>query len=87
MIREMTVKVENRSGLHMRPAAVFAENAARFKAEIKLVKDGREANAKSLVSILTLGVEMGTAVTVRATGEDAEEAVNALVGLIRRQTG
>ena len=68
-------------GLHARPAARFVQTAKRFSSEIVVIKDGREANAKSSLKIMTLGAKKGDEITIRAEGDDAEEAVEALVEL------
>ena len=78
--REATVGPEE--GLHARPAAQFVKTAKRFSSEIVVVKGGREANAKSSLKIMTLGARKGDTVTIRAEGDDAQEAVEALVELI-----
>ena len=69
-------------GLHARPAAEFVRTAKRFSSEIMVVKGEREANAKSSLKLMTLGARKGDTLTIRAEGEDAKEAVDALVELI-----
>lgn len=78
--RETTVGPEE--GLHARPAAQFVKAAKQFSSEIVVVKDGREANAKSPLKIMTLRARKGDELLIRAEGEDAEAAVEALVRLI-----
>ncbi|QIN78550.1 HPr family phosphocarrier protein [Rubrobacter marinus] len=70
------------AGLHARPAANFVKKAKQFDSEIKVVKGGREANAKSTLKIMTLGAKKDDRILIRAEGEDAEAAVDALVELI-----
>lgn len=79
---EQEVTLDNEVGLHARPAAVFAKTAASFDCDIKLVKDGNEANAKSIMSVLKLDVTKGDAVTIRTEGDGAEEALSDLVELV-----
>jgi phosphotransferase system HPr (HPr) family protein len=69
-------------GLHARPAAEFVQKAKGFSSEIVVVKDGREANAKSPLKLMTLAAKHGEQITVRGEGDDAEEAVSALIELI-----
>ncbi|MDQ3139085.1 MAG: phosphoenolpyruvate--protein phosphotransferase, partial [Gemmatimonadota bacterium] len=71
--------IQGESGLHARPAAAVAAAARRFTSEVRLVKGDREANARSVVSIMTLEVSGGDTVTVVARGEDAGAAVAAIV--------
>lgn len=82
-----TVIVTHESGLHARPAALFVQTAARFKADIKVAKGDRSANAKSIMSVLALGVTKGTTIDILATGDDAEEAVDALTRLVESGFG
>lgn len=76
------VVVGARTGLHARPAAVVAAAARRFAADLRLHKDGQEANARSVVSIMALEVGGGDTLTVVGRGSDAAEAIQALVGLL-----
>lgn len=78
--REATVVPEE--GLHARPAAQFVKAAKGYSSDIKVVKDGKEANAKSSLSLMTLGAAQGDKLLIRADGEDEEAAVEALAALI-----
>jgi phosphocarrier protein len=79
---EQEITLDNEVGLHARPAAVFAKKAASFDCDITLVKDGNEANAKSIMSVLKLDVTKGDSVTIRTEGDGAEEALSDLVKLV-----
>jgi phosphocarrier protein HPr len=79
---EQEVTLDNEVGLHARPAAIFAKKAASFDCDITLLMDGNEANAKSIMSVLKLDVTKGDAVTIRAEGDGAEEALSELVKLV-----
>ena len=81
--RETTIGPE--AGLHARPAARFVKTAKGFTSEIVVVKGDREANAKSSLKIMSLGAKQGEGISIRATGDDAEEAVDALVDLISQE--
>ncbi len=81
MVEKETV-VGPEAGLHARPAAKFVKKAKEFGSEIKVVKDGREANAKSTMKIMTLSAKKDDRISIRADGDDAEAAVDALVELI-----
>src|SRR3954469_14395305 len=78
--KETTVGAQE--GLHARPAAQFVKTAKRFTSEIVIVKGDKEANAKSSLKIMTLAARKGDGIVIRAEGDDAEEAVDALVELI-----
>lgn len=77
------VVVADPLGLHARPAAEFVERARTYACEITIENDGSVGNCKSLLSVLKLGIAHGTAVTINATGEDAENAVASLVALLK----
>jgi phosphocarrier protein len=81
---EKTTTIQNRLGLHARPAAEFVKLAGKFQAEISVGKDGMWVNGKSIMGVMTLAAEFGSQVTVRAEGEDAEWAVEALVECLGR---
>jgi phosphocarrier protein HPr len=77
--REATVGPEE--GIHGRPAAQFIKTAKRFSSQIVVIKGDREVNAKSVMKI-TGFAKKGEKIIIRAEGEDAEEAVDALADLI-----
>jgi phosphocarrier protein FPr len=76
------IVIRNPAGFHARPAAVLVNSAKQFAADIRLNKNGKEANAKSVVSIMGLEVENSDSITVSATGPDADAALAKLVPLI-----
>jgi phosphocarrier protein FPr len=79
LVESAPIVIASEAGLHARPAAAVAATARRFGSDIRLVKNGREANARSVVSIMMLEVGSGDTVTVVARGEDAGAAVEAVV--------
>ena len=81
MVEKLFV-VKNETGLHARPASLFVQKAAKYKSTIKVKKDGKEANAKSIISVLSLGASFGSEITIIADGPDAEDAVAGLVELL-----
>ena len=78
MVTSQPILVASRTGLHARPAAVVAATARRFGADLRLLKGDREANARSVVSIMALEVGGGDTLTVVGRGDDAAEAVAAI---------
>lgn len=74
--------VNNRVGLHARPATFFIQKSNEFKGDIWIEKDDRRANAKSLLGILSLGVLQGEKVKISADGVDEKIAVDTLVDLV-----
>ena len=82
---ERQLTITNKVGLHARPAALFVQTAARFRdTRVEVLKDGLIRDAKSILSVLTLGVSQGTTITVRADGPQAEAALTALEDLVNR---
>jgi phosphocarrier protein HPr len=84
---ERTVTIANKNGLHARPAAEIVKTAAKFKAEITLVRDDLEVNGKSIMGVMMLAAEYGSSLVLRADGADAEKAVAALATLIESKFG
>lgn len=76
------IKLGNETGLHARPASIFVKEASKFSSDIKVVKDGKEFNGKSIMGILSMGAGKGDILTIKAEGEDEEKAVKTLVDLI-----
>lgn len=86
-MQEITLVVKHAVGLHARPAMVFMQTAKKFRSEILVRKDEREVNAKSILSILTLGASQGAVITIKANGEDEEAALKALQELVENNFG
>ena len=84
---EITLTVHHKVGLHARPAARFVQAAKKFSCDIKVTHDEREANAKSILGVLTLGAERGSVITIRAEGEGASQALAALEALVAGNFG
>lgn len=82
---ERTVTIVNRQGLHARPAAEIVKIASRFNAEVTLIRDDLEVNGKSIMGVMMLAAECGSTVHIRAAGDDAVEAVQALSELVRNR--
>ncbi|MCB1631721.1 MAG: HPr family phosphocarrier protein [Pseudomonadales bacterium] len=83
--KELTII--NRLGLHARAAAVLVTTAARFSSRVLIRREGREADAKSIMAVMLLAAGRGTCITVSAEGEDADEAVQAIEALIANRFG
>ena len=84
---EQEATIVNSLGMHARPAAQVVRLAANFRAEILIERDGQVVNAKSIMGVMTLAAECGAVVKVRATGDDAEAAVTAILALIANGFG
>lgn len=77
------VVLENKTGLHARPASQFVKEASKHKSEINLIKEGQKYNAKSIMGLLSMGAAKGDVLTIEAEGDDEKEAVNTLVEFIK----
>lgn len=87
MICEREVRIENRNGLHARPAAEIVKAAARFRSDVTIKRDDMEVNGKSIMGVMMLAAEYGATLRLRASGDDAEAAVEALAALVASRFG
>ena len=84
---ERMVTIRSKSGLHARPAAILVQKAKGFRSQITVSKNDKTANAKSILSVLTLGAEQGDQVLLKITGDDAEIAIDELTSLLEEDLG
>ena len=82
-----TVTLRNGSGLHARPARVFANAAKAFGCDVKVRKDGEPVNAKSALSVLTLDCHQGDRIEIITDGDGADQALDELVSLVDNGLG
>ena len=76
------VIVNNGTGLHARPATLLVKKASSFKSDVSIEFNGKKANVKSLIGVLSLGVTKGANITVTATGDDDTLAAEEIAKLI-----
>ena len=76
------VTIQNKQGLHARPAEMFVRTANQFESKIQLIRDERRVEARNMIDLLTLGATQGTRLTIEAEGPDAQAAVDALAELV-----
>ncbi len=81
---DQKIVITNRMGLHARPAAEFVKLASKFQSEVSLRKDDVWVNGKSIMGVMTLAAEFGSALTIRAEGDDAQAAVKTLATSLTR---
>ena len=84
---ERIVVILNRYGLHARPAAEFVKLSSGFKAKVTVEKEGLEVNGKSIMGVMMLAAECGSTLKIRAVGDDADEALEALATLVSERFG
>jgi phosphocarrier protein len=76
------VTVVNQLGMHARAAAKFVHLATRYQAQIRVARDSREMDGKSIMGILLLAAARGTTITISADGTDEGDAIEALTALV-----
>ncbi len=79
------LKLQNKYGMHVRPAGLFAKCASRFDAEVEVEKDGNVVSGKSIMALMTLEAVCGTVLRVTASGPQAVEALDELEALVGRK--
>jgi phosphocarrier protein HPr len=79
---ERDATIVNSLGMHARPAAQFVRLASSFASDILVSKDGLDVNGKSIMGMMMLAAERGSAIRIKASGKDAERAVDALAKLV-----
>ena len=82
-----SMAIVNKLGLHARAAAKLTSLASSFESSIRICRDGREADAKSIMKVMMLAASKGANIEVVARGSDATEAVDAIEGLIAERFG
>jgi phosphotransferase system HPr (HPr) family protein len=89
-MQNIILTVNHSVGLHARPAAQFVQTASQYESEITVANKTKESdpvNAKSILSVLTLGVHQGFEIEITADGEDSGEALKALEQLVADNFG
>ena len=79
--------IENKTGIHARPASVFVQTAGKFKSKVQIKAKGKSADAKSILMIMSMGLTKGTEIELVAEGPDEAEAVAALKELVDNKFG
>jgi phosphotransferase system HPr (HPr) family protein len=82
-VAEEVLEVTNAQGLHIKPAAMVAKAAIRFRSYITITRGSDVANARSPVALTALGAGIGSRLTIRAEGPDADAAVKAIAALFK----
>ncbi|MBO7582732.1 MAG: HPr family phosphocarrier protein [Treponema sp.] len=78
---EKILTVQNRAGIHARPAAIIAQTANKFEAEITLTRDDTSVNAKSIMGVIAMGAGYNTQMTMTVEGPDESEAAATIEAL------
>jgi phosphocarrier protein len=75
----------NRLGLHIRPAALFTKAAAKYRADVFLIKDGMRVNGKSIMGVMMLAAAKGSTLTIECVGDDEQQLCDELVALVENK--
>ncbi|MBE6093311.1 HPr family phosphocarrier protein [Selenomonas ruminantium] len=81
------VTIENKTGIHARPASIFVQTATKFKSKVQIQAKGKTVDAKSILMIMSMGLVKGTEITIVADGPDEADAVKALKDLVDSKFG
>lgn len=84
-MEELNLVLNNPDGLHARPAAIFVQEASKFKSQIEIEFKGQSVNAKSIIGIMSLGAFHGEEIILRADGPDEKRALKSLKNLLENQ--
>jgi len=84
MIRK-NFRINNKLGLHARPAALLAQSAGKFESKVSIIKDGQEVDGDSILGIMMLAAEYGSEITVTVKGQDEKEAMKKIEELFSRK--
>ena len=87
MSAKATTTIENKTGIHARPASVFVQKASSFKSKIQIKAKGKTVDAKSILMIMSMGLVKGTEITIVADGPDEADAVAALKQMVDDKFG
>jgi phosphocarrier protein HPr len=86
-VTSRSVLVVNQLGMHARAAAKFVHVATRYQSRVRVARDAREMDGKSIIGIQLLAAARGSTITISAEGIDADDAVDALVALVQSGFG
>jgi Phosphotransferase System HPr (HPr) Family len=83
---ERNVTILNKLGMHARASSKFVSFVYKFKCDITIIKDNKQANAKSILNLLMMSLNCGSEVTIRVEGQDEEEVLNNVINYIENMT-
>lgn len=82
---EKTFTIIDETGIHARPATLLVSTASKFKSDMQIAYKGKSVNLKSIMGVMSLGVPKGGEITITATGDDAQEAVQGLESALKKE--
>ncbi|MHC4643108.1 MAG: HPr family phosphocarrier protein [Planctomycetota bacterium] len=85
LVYEIAVEIKNADGLHMRPAMQFVDITSQFESDITVSNDENSVDGKSIMQMSMLAATCGTKLKIKAEGQDAKEAIDALRELVEEK--
>lgn len=82
---EKTFTVTSESGIHARPATTLVNKAGQFSSDIELEHKGKTVNLKSIMGVMSLGIQQGSEITIKANGNDADNALSTLTDVLKQE--
>lgn len=82
---QKTFTVTSETGIHARPATTLVNKAGQFTSSINIEYNGKEANLKSIMGVMAMGIQQGSEVTIKAEGNDADEAMQAIEEVMKEE--
>jgi phosphocarrier protein len=86
-MQQLEIEIVNKLGLHARASAKLTQVAGKYQSEVWMSRNERRVNAKSIMGVMMLAAAKGTTVTIETSGPDEDEAMAALLELIRDKFG
>ena len=81
-MKKQTVTIQIATGLEARPVAVLVQMASQFESHIYLIRDNKKVNAKSIMGMMTLGLNAGESIEISADGQDEDAAIQMIAGYL-----
>lgn len=82
-MQKIDLVVENKTGIHARPASLFVQTAAKFKSKVQVSANGKTVDAKGILGIMSMGLKKSTPITIEADGPDEADAIQTLGDLVK----
>ncbi|HWT76270.1 MAG TPA: HPr family phosphocarrier protein [Mobilitalea sp.] len=82
-MKELRYTITDPLGMHARPAGLFVKQAAGFQSTVTITKDGKEADAKRILGVMSLGAKQGHEIVIKADGADEDAAIEALGSFLK----
>jgi phosphocarrier protein len=81
------VTIQNKTGLHARPASLLIDAANKFDCSLQIIHENREANLKSIISVMSLAIGYGEKIIIKADGKDEQTALDKIIEVINNKFG